>query len=179
MTGVNFVLIPTATVLEGSATVAGPSILALASDQANEVVAGGGGTMIDKDSTSGVGGLAGAGFAKNNAISLTLTGTTAITFSLIALAAATGLVIGPGDTVFAAWSRLRFKNIGTTDLKISPGASNGNALGLGGTSPTITVPAGSSHELNNAAGNTVDSSHTNVTVTPTSGGSLVVSIGGS
>lgn len=116
------------------------------------------------------------GFAKNGGLTVNLTGTTPVTLSLLDLTS--NSTSSAGDTVFATWNVLVFKNTGAADVTIAPAGSNPASLGLAGTSPTLTVPAGSTVVLNSAAGITVDSTHKSITVTPTSGGSLALCVGG-
>jgi hypothetical protein len=159
--------------LIGAAVLAAPQVIALSDAAARQMNLDGGATRIDDQ----VFNLAKAGFAKNAGVGLTLTGTTAITISLAALAAATGVVIA-GDTAFATWNQLIFVNTGAVDLVLSPGASNPLGLQLTGTTPALTVAAGSRVVLETVAGITVDSTHKNLTVTPTAGGTLNIGIGG-
>lgn len=175
----NFVLIPTGSAVEGGAIVPAPAVLALSPDAANAVIQGVPGALfLDKPQGRDYGGLATAGFAKNGCAYLTLTGTTPVTLDLTALAPAAGVVVA-GDAAFGSTKRIRLFNNGAADVVLSPGGSNPANLGFGGTSPTLRVPAGSYVELNNAAGNAVDSTHKTVTVTPTAGGSCGVCVGGS
>lgn len=123
-------------------------------------------------------GKAVGGYAKNGAALITLTSTTAVSFDF------TDLTIGAtqpaaGDTTFATVNALILNNIGTHDLTIAPGGSNPAAFPkFGGTSPTLTIPAGSAICLQNLAGATVDSTHKILTITPTAGGLLAVAVGG-
>lgn len=160
--------------LVGSTVQAAGAVVALNASNANQIVNGGTGTRLDKVVTD----LATAGYPKNGCAYLTLTGTTAITLDLTALAAATGVVVA-GDTTFATWNQLVFVNTGTQDLVLSPGSSNPARLQLGGTSPTLTIAAGSTFTLQSVAGLGVDSSHRTLTITPTAGGSIGVCVGGS
>jgi hypothetical protein len=116
-------------------------------------------------------------YAKHAAAYLTLTGTTAITLDLTALAAATGVVVA-GDASFATWNQIILYNTGSVDLTVNTAGSNGLRLPNGGTSPTYTVPANSRLVLESAAGFAVDSTHKGLTVTPTSGGSIAVCVAG-
>jgi len=166
--------------LVGSATVAANAVVAL-SDQAanveaaaNTANAGNAGSVrLDSVNVN----LATAGYAKNAGVYLSLTGTTAITVSLLALAAATGVTVA-GDTSFATVNQLVFLNTGAVDLVVSPGASNGFGVQLGCTSPTLTVAAGSSVTIQSVAGLATSSGAKNITVTPTSGGSMGLCVGG-
>lgn len=171
-TGSNFVQLTVAQ-LVGTTVQAANSVQPFNPDNATEIVRGGNGVLLDKLSNLGK-----AGFAKNAGLLLTLTSTTAITIDMTNIATATGVVVA-GDTSFAKWNSIELNNLGSVDLTLSPGASNGNAMLLGGTTPTLTIPAGSSIPLASAAGITVDGTHKTFTITPTSGGSLGITIGGS
>lgn len=170
----NFVLVGgTAPVFTGSGSVTPPAVLPVNGPSAQVLAQAANHSVMDTVTVD----LSVQGYAKNAGVGLTLTGTTAITINAAALAAATGVVVG-GDTSFSTLNQITFKNTGSVDLVVSPGASNGLAMNLGGTSPTITVPAGSSVVIQSAAGITVDSTHKNITITPTSGGSMSVTFGG-
>lgn len=160
--------------LKGSAVIAPPFVQAVGQNEADVLAQVSGNTIMDKVVTD----LSIAGYAKNAGVSMTLTSTTAITLNLAAIAAATGVVIA-GDTAFALVNQLTFVNTGAVDLTLSPGASNGLAMGFGGTSPTLVIPAGGSVTLKSVTGYTVDATHKNITVTPTSGGTLLITVGGS
>ena len=69
-------------------------------------------------------------------------------------------------------------NVGTADLTVAIGASDGQAIGLGGTSPTFTVPAGSRVVIESVAGFTIDSTHKTILFTPALGAILNAAIGG-
>ena len=119
-----------------------------------------------------------SGGAKNGAVNLVLTGTTAIDVDLTDLTIS-GTQQAAGDTTFATVNAIVLNNLGTTDLTIKPGASNtANFPKFTGTTPTLTIPAGSAICLQNAAGATVDSTHKIFTITPTSGGILGISVAG-
>jgi hypothetical protein len=120
--------------------------------------------------------LASGGYAKNGMVYLTLTGTTPVSLDLTALGSNT---VYAGDVAFANWNQLVFNNTGAQDLVVSPNVSNGARLLLGGTSPTITVPAGSAVTLESVANVVIDSTHKSITITPTAGGSMAVCVGGS
>ena len=142
----------------------------------NQFTAAGWGQALD----TAPGGFDGSSLllAKTAGIVLTLTGTTPITIDLTALAAATGVVVA-GATSFSNWNHILWTNIGTTALAIAPGASNPIRNQLGGTSPTLTPQASDVVHWVASAGLAVDSTHKTFTVTPTSGGSMLVWIGGS
>lgn len=173
-TNSNFVVI-TNPCLVGSTVQPAGSVVPMNQVSALQVCNEGYATPLDFSLTTG--GLANAGFAKNGAAYLTLTGTTAITLDLTALAAATGVVVA-GDSSFALWNRIRFYNTGAVDLVVSPGGSNPARLLLAGTTPTLTIPAGSAVTLDSLAGLVVDSTHKTVTITPTAGGTIGVCVGG-
>jgi hypothetical protein len=117
-------------------------------------------------------------FAKNGCQLMTLSGTTPESLDLTDLTANTPASYA-GDTTFATANVIIFNNVGTHDLVISPGASNPASLPkMTGTSPTFTVAAGSVVAFHSAAGATVDSTHKIITVTPTAGGNLAISVGG-
>jgi hypothetical protein len=120
--------------------------------------------------------LSAAGYAKNGGLSVALTGTTPVNLSLIDLTS--NSTFSAGDTVFATWNQLVFKNTGAADVTIAPGGSNPANLGLGGTTPTLTVPAGSTVTFQSVAGLSIDGTHKIVTVTPTAGGSFALCVGG-
>ena len=163
----------TAAVLEGVSVTPGPFVFPVGQNIGPEIVQGAGGALISKLNID----LATAGYAKNGAALLTLSGSTAITIDLTALAAATGVTIA-GDTAFAIVYQLVLTNLGTHDVTIAPGASNPAPSLLAGTSPTLTIPAGSSITLQSVAGLTIDSTHKTFTVTPTAGGQLGIAVGG-
>lgn len=103
------------------------------------------------------------------------TGTTAVTISLMAF---TNFTQSGGSTLTTTWNQLIFKNLSSHDMTIQPGSSNGaNMLGIPNGTP-LTVRANSQVVLVSAAGETVSSSHTNITITPTSGGTMAVAFGG-
>lgn len=118
-----------------------------------------------------------AGYAKNGAIRQTYSGTTPKNIDLTDLTS--NAASYAGDTTFASFNTLVLYNDGAADVTFAPGGSNPASVGLAGTSPTLTIPAGKKVVLNYAtAGVTVDSTHKIITITPTSGGSLILSVGG-
>lgn len=157
--------------LVGSTVAAAGQVVALTESAATTEVNSGGATRLDKAGIN----LAIDGFAKNGAAVIALTGTTPVTITLIDLTSAT--TSSAGDTVFASVNKISF-TAGAADLTIAPGGSNPFGLLLAGTTPTITVPAGSTHVLQSVAGMTVDSTHKTILITPTAGGSLTVAVGG-
>jgi hypothetical protein len=169
-TGVGFVK-NTNAVLVGATVAAAGAVVALDNTSAANVVASGGATRLDTVASN----LAKDGYAKNGAASITLTGTTPVTITLADLTSAT--TSNAGDTSFATVNELSF-TAGAADVVIAPGTTNPCSLLLGGTTPTITVPALSGILLKSAAGITVDSTHKTILITPTAGGSLAVGVGG-
>jgi hypothetical protein len=120
--------------------------------------------------------LSASSYAKNGGCSLALTGTTAVDLNLQDLTSNTDF--SAGDTTYSTANQFIFKNNGAADVTIKTGAANGFNFGLAGTTPTLTVPANSSVTIQSAAGLTVDSTHKIITVTPTSGGSFSMCVGG-
>jgi hypothetical protein len=193
MTGSNFVEV-TATTLNGTAVTTAPYVDTYGPKEAMVTQQGNGGKCVDRVTydlsltqipsagtpppvPENYGTIVGA-FAKNACALLTLTGTTAITLDLTNVVAATGVVVA-GDTSFATANVLILNNLGAVDLTISPGGSNPARIPqLGGTTPTLTIPAGSCIAIHSAAGYAVDSTHKTFTITPTAGGTLAVSVGG-
>lgn len=116
------------------------------------------------------------GFAKNGAIRLTLSGTTPKTIDLTDLTS--GADSYAGDTTFASFSTLTLFNDGAAAVTFAPGGSNPASVGLAGTTPTLSVGAGVKHSLNYASPVTVSGSAKNITITPTSGGSFILCVGG-
>ncbi len=196
MTGSNFVQVAGGTngVLSGSAVTTGNFVQALNPNAALNAVnsAASPGVPLDRvlfdlaltqvpvpvGTTFSALGKAVGGYAKNGCSLITLTSTTAVDVDLTDLTA-NGSPKTAGDTGFATVNAIVLNNLGATDLTIKPGGSNpANFPKFTGTTPTLTIPAGSAICLQNAAGATVDSTHKIFTITPTSGGLLAVSIGG-
>lgn len=118
------------------------------------------------------------GYAKNGAVLLELSGTTAQTIDMTGTTnnspAATA-----GDTAFSTMYVVRVKNLGTSAITVSPGGSNPAPLPtFTGTSPTISVPAGSEALFHSAAGATVSSTAKNLVFTPAATGNVLVTFGG-
>lgn len=192
-TGQNFVEVTTTT-LSGATVTTQPFLVALGFKEAAEVEQGGKGVCVDRvvfdlslpgappagtphQSPTVYGAYCG-GYAKNGEVLLTLSGSTAQSIDLTNTAVNTP-ASSAGDTAFATVNCLILRNLGLVDLVLSPGASNpSNIPKLGGTSPTLTIPAGSCVVIHSLAGVTIDSTHKVFTITPTSGGSLAVGIGG-
>ncbi len=118
-------------------------------------------------------------FAKNGSVLLSLSGTTAQSVDLTNTTA-NSPASSAGDTTFSNINLIIANNIGTHDLVLSPGAANPARLPeMGGTTPTITVPAGSYHVFHSAANLAVDGTHKIITVTPSAGGTLALTFCGS
>lgn len=118
-------------------------------------------------------------YAKNGSVLLVLSGTTPQTVNL-QNTTTNSPASSAGDTAFATGNVVIFNNVGTVDLVVSPGASNPSPIPkMGGTSPTITVGAGSIVAYQYANGQTISSSACNITVTPTAGGEMAITIMGS
>lgn len=186
-TAVDFVLqAKSATSLSGSTYRAAPYVKALERNAAFALagrVPGGAGTGIL--SPTGVvnngnfliEGFGLQGFAKNGAFHVTTAGTTAVNVDLTNLA--TGATSNDGDTTFATVNQVVIYNCGAADMTVSPGATNpANFPKFTGTTPTLTIPAGSKHTFQNAAGAVVDGTHKVITITPTAGGDVVLAVGG-
>jgi hypothetical protein len=208
--GSNFVLALTP-IFNGSATIAPPSVIPLAPNQAMNAcnakpVSGSGvSTSFPDDSTTpidrviwdlslttippGVGanllsfGTFIGGFAKNGALYVTLTGTTAVTIDFTNLANAVGVTFAQGgDNSLTTFGALIVKNISLTasSIVMSPGASNPSRFPtFTGTTPAITLALGDVYCQSSAAGLAVDSTHKTLTFTPSAGGILVMAWGGS
>lgn len=186
-TGVDFVLVTKAgSYAAGSAVKAAPFVVAVEANAAKNfsgTVPGGVGTGIlgasglPSNGNIMIGGFASQGFALNGAFHATTSGTTAVSVDLTNLA--TNATSSAGDTVFAKASKIRVYNAGAADMTIAPGASNpANLPKMSGTTPTLTVAAGTWIDFLNDAGATVDSTHKIITITPTAGGDVVVAVGG-
>ena len=163
----------TSAALVGATVQAANQLVAMNGSNVDEIVNGGGGVRLDKVVTD----FGTAGFALSGAIRLTLSGTTTKTIDLTDLTSAAASYAG--DTTFAKFMTLVLYNDGAASVTFASGASNGASVGLAGTSPTLSVGAGKFHVLNYAtAGVTVDSTHKTIDITPTSGGSFVLVVGG-
>ena len=128
---------------------------------------------VDLANTAAVTGQIG-NFAKNGGSYTTLSGTTPVTLSLADLTS--NSTSSTGDTAFATWNVIVLK-VGSADVTFAPGASNPLTI-MSGTSPTITLFANSTYVFHNPAGGTVDSTHKTILITPTSGGSISLAVGG-
>lgn len=185
-TGSNFVgLLGTATRFIGSATVAGPKVLALDSNSTDVVEAGGDAVPLDRvtfdaslTALPALGNHVGA-CAKNGCALVTLTGTTAVSFDLTDITVG-GTQPAAGDTTFASVKAIIFNNVGTHDLTIAPGGSNPAGFPkFTGTSPTLSVQAGGIVADYAPVAITVDSTHKIITITPTAGGVIAITVMGS
>ena len=118
-------------------------------------------------------------YAKNGAVLLVLSGTTAQTIDLTNTTTNTP-ASSAGDTAFSTIGCIVANNVGTHDLVLSPGGSNPAPLPVfGGTTPTITIPAGSFHVFHAATAKTVNSTNKNLTITPSAGGEIAFTFMGS
>jgi hypothetical protein len=181
-TGVDFVLQNKATTtLSGAAVLTAPFVEALDPQSARVLtgrVPGGAATAaLGSNNSNYLLTLADQGFAKNGSFHVTTSGTTPVTLDLTNLA--TNATTHAGDTVFATVNMIKWMNVGAADMTIAPGASNpSNAPKFTGTTPTLAVPAGSFGTWSSVAGVTIDSTHKNITITPTAGGDIFFAVGG-
>jgi hypothetical protein len=166
----NFVKM-TAAQLVGATVQAAGQLVALNGSNAAKVAAGAGGTVVDKLAVD----FSTDALAKHGAARFTFSGTTPKNMDLTDLTSASAS--SAGDTTFATISQLVFYNDGAADITVAPGGSNPASIGLAGTTPTLNVPAGKSVAIPYAAA-VVDGTHKVILMTPTAGGSLVVSVGG-
>lgn len=151
-------------------TTGGSTVLvALAENLVSSLVSTAGATRVDKVTSN----LATAGYALNGAARYTLSGTTVKTIDLTSLS--TGAAAYTGDVTFAKYAQLILYNDGAAAVTVGSGASNGATMPLSG---TVTVDAGQFVVLTRASAVTVDGSHKTIDVTPTSGGSFVIAVGG-
>jgi hypothetical protein len=122
------------------------------------------------------------GNAKHGCFHVTLSGTTAVTFTLLNLT--TNATSSAGDTVFATVYALKFFNLGSLDgttggtITVAPAGSDPFTLGYGGTSPTHPIYKGGIYEWTNPAGVSVTSSVCQITVTPAAGGNFACVVSG-
>lgn len=178
----SFILSTKANQLIGSTVQAANTLVQVDSTVRDAFIAAGVGIALDIFPVAAVD-LAKAGFANMAAVSLTFTGSTAITLDLTNLVAATGVVVAGAGTFagsFAHWAHMLFQNTGSSGkpFTVAPGASNPIRNPLGGTSPTHTLNPGDILHWNNATVVAVDSTHKTVTLTPTSAGSGLLYICG-
>ena len=116
--------------------------------------------------------LSKADYAKNGSFRVALSGATPVTIDLTNTTAAAQSYAG--DTSFAGWSQLNFLNDGTEPVTVTPGSSNPATLPF----TSLTLEPGDQPVFTPGAPVAITSGAKNVTVTPTAGGSLIVSIGG-
>jgi hypothetical protein len=172
----SFVYVTKSNQLVGSAVVAANTLVAVDSTVRDAFVAAGQGLSLDEFLAFD---LSKQGFAKTFGAALTFTGTTAITLNINALAAATGLQVA-GTALAALWNHLIFQNVGAAGaVAIAPAASDPINWQAGGTSPTMTLQPGDAQHWFSSAGETVSTSHCQITFTPTAGGVLLVGGAGS
>lgn len=170
-TGTNFVRM-TAAQLVGAAVAAAGKVVGFNPSNASQVVAGGTGVALDRQTVD----LAAQSFALNGAATVALSGTTAKTVDLTDLTSVTDSYAG--DTTFAGFTQLTFKNLGAGSVTIAPGGSNPASIGLGGTTPTLTLAPGASHTLNYGSAVTVDSTHKTILLTPAATTVVSIAVGG-
>lgn len=159
------------TAAAGSGYGANGVALAVDAGTASSQSAAGLATLLDRWTSD----LSKAGYSKNGCVVLTLSGTTPVTIDLTSLNSQT---VYAGDTSFATWKEVIFTNLGATDLTVSPGASNPLRTPLGGTSPTLLSYASGKTRWHCPAGQAVDGTHKTLTITPTSGGTIAICVGG-
>ncbi len=165
----------TAATLKGTTVVAGPKIYAVTENDRLKAANAGQQTAIGAPIDYQVFDLKAAGYAKNGAVLLSLSGTTPQTIDFIDTTTNTPADYA-GDTVFATISQFIFVNHSAGAVVITVGASNGLVF-LAGTTPSYTVPAGGVAVLSYAA-KVIDSSHKTLTFTPASTGLFSVAMGG-
>lgn len=171
MTGSNVCMLTNARLIGGTVAAAG-AVTTMNPTNAKQLEASGDLTRLDYSLSD----LSASSYTKNGGATVALAGTTAKTIDLTNL---TSVVASyAGDTVFASVNKLILKNLGAGSLTVAPGGSNPFDLGLGGTTPTLTIPAGSSHTLEFAAGKTVDSTHKTILITPAADTTFSIAVGG-
>ena len=120
-------------------------------------------------------------FAKNGSILLGLNGTNAVTIDLTNTNSTANTISFAGDLTFANANVIVFNNMGNNAVTVAPGAANAaNLPKFTGTTPTISVPAGSImvvHQAGNGAA--VTAAAKNILITPAASGNFAVAIGGS
>lgn len=161
-----------AAALVGAAVVAAGSVQAESNEAAIQQVNDGGAFHVDYHTVD----LSRAGYAANGAFYLSLTANTPVTVDLTNIAAQT---YSAGDSLASALKELVIYNNGAAAVIYSAGASNGFVGFLGGTSPTVTIPAGGRFRITNSTGWTIDSTHKTVKFDPgSSAASIAVAFGG-
>lgn len=153
------------------------SLIAVDAGRIDSVNSALGGTRLDSLLVN----LAVATYAKNGAVRITFSGTTPKTLDLTDTT--TIAQSYAGDTAFASFTQLHFYNDGAQSIKVAIGATNGASLPLGASpggtdTPYLTIAAGAHHVLTFASAVTVDSTHKTLDLTPVSGGSLILLVGG-
>jgi hypothetical protein len=170
----------TQTQLYGTAVVTSGTVEAPAAAVRDLFVANGAGNAIDKFclDLSGEAGTYNSSTPPTNVGGglLTLSGSTAQTISLTSVS--TAFASYAGNSLASACNQLILQNIGTQDVTIQPASSNGFVGWSLVNGHALTIRKGSAIVFTSAAGETVSSSATGLTVTPTSGGSLLVAWGG-
>jgi hypothetical protein len=102
--------------------------------------------------------LSGAGYAKNGAFVLSLAISTPLTVDLTAIASVA--TASAGDNSFATIYDVQLTNLGPTDVVVGAAGSTPALLEMGGTTPTITIPAnGGVYHLKIPAGLTTTSAN--------------------
>lgn len=171
-TGANFVKL-TASALVGTANAATGYLLASSPAQASADVNAQRAELLDRFTVD----LARADYAKNGAVLLNLLVSTPVTIDLTDL---TPQAVRAGDSSFASWKEIIFKNTGANPVAVGPGASNPLTTPLGGTSPTQTLAAGEWTRWQRPAGVVVDSTHKTLKIDPGAAvAQIAVIIGGS
>jgi hypothetical protein len=120
------------------------------------------------------------GFSKNGSVVIQLSGTTPVNVDLTALGVVPGASGQAGDTSLSMINCLIFNSLGIVAVTIGPGATNPARLPtFTGTNPTIALPGQGVVTIFDSAGQVVDAGHKVITLTPTAGGTVALSWGGS
>jgi hypothetical protein len=120
-------------------------------------------------------------FAKNGVLYVTFTGTTGVTIDLTSLASAVGVTSSQyGDTSLATANCLIFRNLSASGtITIAPGGSNPSTLPkFTGTTPTLSTDFGGTVIVYDPSGQTIDSTHKTILLTPSAGGAMAICYGG-
>lgn len=172
----SFVYVTKSNQLVGAAVEAVDTPVAVDSTVRDAFVAAGQGLALDEFLNYDLSKL---GFSKTFAAVLTFTGTTPITLNINTLATGTGIQTA-GTALAALWNHLIFQNVGgSSSITIAPAGSDPINWQGGGTSPTMTLAQNDAQHWYSYAGETVSSSHCQITFTPTAGGVLLVGGAGS
>jgi hypothetical protein len=159
--------------LVGSAVGAAGAIVPYDPIAAAEIVAGGGGTLLDKILID----FSTDGYAKHGMATVALPGTTKVSLDLTNMATATSA--NGGDASYATWNVLVLMNAGAASFTIAPGSANPANGIAAGTTPTITLQPGGVYVLTYpVTGNTVDSTHKIIDITPSATTSAVWGVAG-